>query len=115
MRLDLKGEKTVMNAIQIKDEIRKLNRSDKIEIFRWIDLEIADDLVCRIGMDRSLQIRQEIEQKCKVTTIEKAYTPRRCSARFCQLCRSGITVTNLGYGRGGGVKYGSDCASRRAF
>ena len=29
------------------------------------------DLVCRIGMDRSLQIRQEIEQKCKVTTIER--------------------------------------------
>jgi hypothetical protein len=71
MRLDLKGKKTVMNAIQIKDEIRKLNRSDKIEIFRWIDLEIADDLVCRIGMDRSLQIRQEIEQKCKVTTIKR--------------------------------------------
>ena len=48
-----------------------LRAQDKIEIFGWIDLEIADDLVCRIGMDRSLQIRQEIEQKCKVTTIER--------------------------------------------
>jgi hypothetical protein len=63
-----------VGAGQIKDEIRKLNRSDKIEIFRWIDLEIADDLVCRIGMDRSLQIRQEIEQKCKVTPLKGVYT-----------------------------------------
>jgi hypothetical protein len=66
--LDLKGEETIMNAIQIKDEIRKLNRSNKLEIFRWIDREIADNLVCRIGTDRSLQIRQEIEQKCEVTS-----------------------------------------------
>ena len=50
-----------MNAAQIKDEIRKLSRSEQIEIWRWIDREIADDLVCRIGRERSLQIRQELE------------------------------------------------------
>jgi hypothetical protein len=29
---------------------------------------VRNDLICRIGTDRSLQIRQEIEQKCKVTS-----------------------------------------------
>jgi hypothetical protein len=60
-----------MNAIQIKDEIRKLNRIDKIEIFRWIDREVAEDLFRRIGMDRSLQIRQEFDLRCNVTSPER--------------------------------------------
>ena len=55
-----------MNVAQIKDEIRKLNRMDKIEIYRWIDREVAKHLFCRIGVYRSLQIGQEIEQKCKL-------------------------------------------------
>jgi hypothetical protein len=59
-----------MNAAQIKDEIRKLNRIDKIGIYRWIDVETADDLYYRIGMYRSLEIRREIEQKCEVTSTE---------------------------------------------
>ena len=46
----LKAEKAVMNAEQIKDEIRKLSRRDKIEIYRWIDEEAAADLLSRIGM-----------------------------------------------------------------
>ena len=54
MKLDLKAEKTVMNAEQIKDEIRKLSRIDKIEIYRWIDEEAAADLPSRIGVNRSL-------------------------------------------------------------
>ena len=33
-----------MNAREIKDEIRKLSRADKIEIYRWIDEEVAADL-----------------------------------------------------------------------
>ena len=57
-----------MNAAQIKDEIRKLNRIDKIEICRWIDEEAADDLIFRIGMSRSIELRQQIEQKCKVAS-----------------------------------------------
>jgi hypothetical protein len=60
-----------MNTAQIKDEIRKLNRIDKIEICRWIDQEVADDLVWRIGMSRSIELRQQIEHKCKVTTPKK--------------------------------------------
>ena len=46
----LKAEKAAMNAEQIKDEIRKLSRRDKIEIYRWIDEEAAADLLSRIGM-----------------------------------------------------------------
>lgn len=60
-----------MNAAQIKDEIRKLNRLDKIGIRRWIDEEVADDLVLRIGVSRSIELRQQIEQKCKVTSPKR--------------------------------------------
>ena len=60
-----------MNAAQIKDEIRKLNRIDKIEICRWIDQEVADDLVWRIGMSRSIELRQQIEQMCKVASPKR--------------------------------------------
>jgi hypothetical protein len=62
-----------MNAEQIKDEIRKLSRSDKMEIYRWIDEEAAADLLSRIGVYRSREIRQEIEQQCKVTTQKSVY------------------------------------------
>ena len=50
----------------VKDEIRKLRRIDKIEIYRWIDEQVAADLLPRIGVNRSLKFRQEIEQKCRV-------------------------------------------------
>jgi len=60
-----------MNVGEIKDEIRKLSRTDKIEIYRWLDDETAADLLPRIGANRSLEIRQEIEQKRRVPT-EKA-------------------------------------------
>ena len=50
VKLDLKAEKAVMNAEQIKDEIRKLSRIDKIEIYRRIDEEAAADLLSRIGV-----------------------------------------------------------------
>jgi len=53
-----------MTAEQIKDEIRKLSRSDKIEIYRWIDEQTAS-LFPRIGSRRSVAIRNGIEQKCK--------------------------------------------------
>ena len=51
-----------MNAAKIKDEIRCLNRSDKIEIYRWLDGELAGDLPSRIGSRRSIAIRREIER-----------------------------------------------------
>ena len=42
-----------MNAEQIKEEIRNLNRIDKTEIYRWIDEEAAADLLSRIGVPRN--------------------------------------------------------------
>ena len=60
-----------MNAGEIKDGIRKLSRTDKIEIYRWIDEEVAADLPSRIGVNRSLKIRREIELKCRVTPNAK--------------------------------------------
>ena len=62
-----------MNAEQIKDEIRKLSRIDKIELYRWIDEEAAADLLSRIGIYRSIEARQEIEQKCKVNNRKIVY------------------------------------------
>jgi hypothetical protein len=53
-----------MNVIQIKDAIRYISRSDKIEIYRWLDGELAGDLPDRIGT-RSIAIRQEIERMWK--------------------------------------------------
>ena len=46
----LKAEKNLMNVEQIKEEICKLNRIDKIEIREWIDEQAASDLLTRIGM-----------------------------------------------------------------
>jgi hypothetical protein len=60
-----------MNAAQIKDELRRLNRSEKIEIFRWLDREVGDDLIFRNGMHRSLQIRKELEQRWKSVSPER--------------------------------------------
>jgi hypothetical protein len=58
-------------ADHIEHEIRKLNRIDKIEICRWIDQEVADDLVWRIGMSRSIELRQQMEQKRKVSSPKR--------------------------------------------
>jgi hypothetical protein len=56
-----------MNAKQIKDEIRKLNRIDKMEIYRWVEVQAhAASLLSRIGVDRSNAVRQEAEPKCRV-------------------------------------------------
>jgi hypothetical protein len=56
-----------MTVEQIKDEIRRLSRSDKIEIYRWLDNSVEADFTSRIGADRSLEIRCAIDQMCKVT------------------------------------------------
>ena len=63
-----------MNAQQMKAEIRYMSRSDKIEIYKWLDAELGDELPSRIGLRRSLAIRQEIEQKCKAVPYG-AYRP----------------------------------------
>ena len=55
-----------MNVAQIKDEIRKLNQIDKVEIFTWIDREAVASDLSRIGAYRSIQMRREIEERLKV-------------------------------------------------
>ena len=55
-----------MNVAQIKDEIRKLNQIDKVEIFTWMDREVVASDPSRIGAYRSIQIRQEIEERLKI-------------------------------------------------
>jgi hypothetical protein len=52
-----------MTTEQIKGEIRYMSRSDQIEIYRWLDGEVAADLHFRIGLHRSLAIRQDIRQR----------------------------------------------------
>ncbi len=56
-----------MNAKQIKDEIRKLNRTDKVEIYRWIDDQAhSADLLSGVGVYRSFVVPAEVGQKCRV-------------------------------------------------
>jgi hypothetical protein len=55
-----------MNAAKIKDEIRYMSRNDKVEIYRWLDGELAGDLPSRIGSRRSIAIRREIERTWSV-------------------------------------------------
>ena len=58
-----------MTLEQIKDEIRSLRSSERIELYKWLeyvvvaDYGVAADFCPRIGMDRTLEIRHAIEQK----------------------------------------------------
>jgi hypothetical protein len=52
-----------MTLEQIKDEIRSLRSSERIELYKWLDYGVATDFCPRIGVDRSLEIRHSIEQK----------------------------------------------------
>jgi hypothetical protein len=60
-----------MNIAQIKDEIRMLNRIDKIGICRWLEAETVDDLLVRVGVDRARHMRQEFERSFKVVSPER--------------------------------------------
>jgi hypothetical protein len=56
-----------MDAKQIKDEIRRLNQVDKIEIYRWIGVQIhAIDLLSGVGVYRSLPNGERTRQSCRV-------------------------------------------------
>jgi hypothetical protein len=62
-----------MTLEQIKDEIRNLKSSSRIELYSWLDYDVATDFCSRIGADRSLEIRHAIEQNMK----ETVRAPRR--------------------------------------
>ena len=60
-----------MTLEQIKDGIRNLRPSERIELYRWFDYvvvtdyPVATDFCSRIGMDRSLKIHDAMEQSIK--------------------------------------------------
>jgi len=68
-----------MTLEQLKDGIRRLTPTDRIELYRWLDYGTAidfcssdfcsSDFCSRIGADRALQIRNEIERKSKLTDL----------------------------------------------
>jgi hypothetical protein len=60
-----------MNIAQIKDEIRMLNRLDKIAIGRWLEAETNDDLFVRVETDRALHARQEFDRSLKAASPER--------------------------------------------
>jgi hypothetical protein len=64
-----------MNPEQIKDAIRNLNWCDKIGLYRWINEEIAGRP--GIGVDRSLQIRKELERMCQAGHLKTHFLERR--------------------------------------
>ena len=60
-----------MTLEQIKDEIRSLRSSERIELYKWFDYGVATDFCPRIGVDRSLEIRHSIEQSSQIHTNSK--------------------------------------------
>ena len=55
-----------MTLEQIKDEIRSLRSSERIELYRWLDYMVVADcnvdtsFYSRLGVDRSLETRRAI-------------------------------------------------------
>ena len=43
---------------RIKDEIRSLKPIERIELYKWLDDDVATDLCSRIGAERSIEIRR---------------------------------------------------------
>ncbi len=43
---------------RIKDEIRSLKPIERIELYKWLDDDVATDLCLRIGAERSIEIRR---------------------------------------------------------
>ena len=75
-------EKCIITLEQIKDEIRSLRSSERIELYKWLDhgvvadYGVATDFCPRIGVDRSLEIRNSIEQSSRIHTNSKKIQPR---------------------------------------
>ena len=74
-----------MTIAQIEDEIRSLRRSERIELYRWLDYMVMADcgpetsFCSRLGVDRSLEFRHAIVSSCGITA-RNIPTPR-CSFR----------------------------------
>ena len=69
-------EKGIITLEQIKDEIRSLRSSERIELYKWLDHGVVADFCPRIGVNRSLEIRNSIEQSSQIHTNSKKIQPR---------------------------------------
>jgi hypothetical protein len=65
-----------MNVAQIKNEIRMLDRIDKIGLCKWLEAETVDDLLVRAGADRARHIRQEFERRVNSPERQAAWEER---------------------------------------
>jgi hypothetical protein len=66
-----------MTLEQIKSEIRSLSPSERTELYRWFDYVVAadfnsSDFCARIGTGRSLEIRDAIDQKSKISLLGRS-------------------------------------------
>ena len=64
-----------MTLEQIKDEIRSLRSSERIELYKWLDHVVVADcgedtsFCSRLGVDRSLELRRAIDERMKTTAL----------------------------------------------
>ena len=74
-------EKSIITLEQIKDEIRSLRSSERIELYKWLDYGVvadygvATDFCPRIGVDRSLEVHHSIQQGSQVHSNSKKIQP----------------------------------------
>ena len=74
-----------MTLRQIQSGIRSLNPGERIELYRWLDYEMAADFCSgdycsRIGVERAREIRREIEDKMQVDARGPGQPPRDLAA-----------------------------------
>ena len=51
---------------RIKDEIRGLRPKERLELYKWLDDDVAADFCSRIGADRSIEIRRNLGRVSQV-------------------------------------------------
>jgi hypothetical protein len=85
-----------MTVEQIKSQIRTLDPTDRIELCRWLDHEIAaecssSDGYSRIGSDRSLEIRRQMNETTKISGQPKSRLPGP-GARAADLLQKNLSL-----------------------
>ena len=87
-------EKSIISLEQIKDEIRSLRSSERIELYKWLDhgvvadYDVATDFCPRIGVDRSLEIRHSIKKVPKFTLTVRRFSLGKAGQAGPNGCRA---------------------------
>ena len=68
-----------MTLRQIQSGIRSLNPGERIELYRWLDYEMAADFCSgdccsRIGVERAREIRRAIDHPNAINTLPASST-----------------------------------------